>query len=371
MGSLTFDELRLRLVTVSNDLARFHGGRLPPQRTDPSWFWSTTRDALDGLMQGGLLTSSPLPSKKDTLPQYSEHRFTLTAAGRELLALESVSAQRERLAVSLYRAYAQFQRYVQRLAERPLFEPEFTETELDALGVSQGNYRYLAEEIVQRLAHSPADGTHDPAVVARRIRDYVERRAQRNRDDEDRRTSARPSPSLKRKDLLDAVTDGTAGYVTQAAGINADATSLSNLHEWGRQFFLTGSSRYVADMPRGLLHWSAAEVIERDGTVTFVRRTLATAGDEVVQAIGVAYRKHLREATRLVEYYRLRATAAYIAGVSNDLVDRVVGAMVTGRLPNPYGLVPSAGAHWSPPPSERPLRIGDRRYTLVSCTHDF
>src|SRR5438105_2817991 len=50
-AGLTFDQLRLRLITVSNDLARLYSRRLPTQRTDPSVLWTTTRDALEGLMR--------------------------------------------------------------------------------------------------------------------------------------------------------------------------------------------------------------------------------------------------------------------------------------------------------------------------------
>jgi hypothetical protein len=356
MGALTFDELRRRLITVSNDLARYNGRRLPPQRSDPSALWTTTGDTLDGLMQAGVVASRPLPSRKDALPQHLEHRYTLTPAGRELLALKSVGEQRERLVVALFRVYGQFRRYLLRLTERPLFQPEFTESELDTFGVERGDFRALAAEVVHRLEVSPAAEHANPARLARDIQEFVERR-----------TSGR---SVRRKELLDTVIDGIARHVAYAAGINADATSLMVLHEWGRQFFLTGSSRYVADVPGGLLHWSASRVVETDGVVTFERRTVGDAAEQVVQEIGNAYRRHLREGTRLVEYYKVRSTAAFAAGSSNDLVDRVVAAMIAGQVPNPYGLVPTAGAHWSPPPSERPLRIGDRRYTLVTCTRD-
>lgn len=358
-ANLTFDELRLRLVTVSNDLARFHGRRQPGLRTDPSTLWSTTRDALDGLMQAGLLENQPLPSRKETLGQYTAAKYALTHKGKDLLRQPTVGAQREVLGAALYQTHPLFRRYLQRLQQGCLFLPEFTETEIDRFHVRFG-WSELGREVTERVAASPAQVTYDSKDIAAFLDHFVSRRFE-----------SRGGRGLsQRKELLDAVLDGVVGFVSREEGIGAGATTISVLHEWGRQLYLTGSSRYVSDPPTGALHWSACLIQEENEHVTFQRKVLPSAADDVVHALGVAYHRHLRAGTRLVEYYKLRGTAGFLAGVSNDLVDRVVAAMIVGQITNPYGLQPSSGAQWTPPPSERPLRIGDRRYTLVTFTHD-
>ncbi len=359
-AGLTFNELRFRLITVSNDLARFHGRRLPTQRTDPAILWSTTRDTLEGLMRCHLLEEQPLPSKKETLAQHTDKKYRLTHKGRELLSQPSISAQREMLGIALYRAHPYFQRYLQRLQKGPLFFPEFSETDIERFQVRVG-WDELGRELTERAAASPANAEYEWIIVSKFLDEFVSRRFK-----------DRGGQSVsRRKELLSAVLDGIVDFISHTEGIGADHTSVTVLHEWGRQLFITGSSRYVADTPTGSLHWSACSIQENNEQVAFNRTTLPGAAEAVSQAMGTAYRQHLRTGTRLVEYYKFRGTTAFLAGVSNDLVDRVVAAMILGRLPNPYGLQPSSGAQWTPPPSERPLRVGDRRYTLIHFTRYF
>jgi|GEM_PF-3875928 hypothetical protein len=308
-------------------------------------------------MRCALLEEAPLPSRKETVRRHANKRYRLTPKGRDLLNQPTVGAQREVLGIELYNAHPYFRRYLDRLREGPLYFPEFQETELERLNV-QRDWKALAGEVALRLEASPANQNYDVVDLADELRDFVYRRY---------------ASKLwsRRKELLDAVLDAIVASVSRHESLLADPTTLNTLHEWGRQLFLTGSSRYVADMPSGLLQWSASSINENGSEIEFHRKALPESAEPVISAIHRAYRSLLRTETRLtgsrlVEFHRLRGTAAFMAGVSNDLVDRVVAGMVTGQLRNPYHLQPSSGAQWRIPPSERPLRIGTRRYTIVT-----
>ncbi len=354
-ASLTFDQLRLRLITVATDLARFYGRPLPSQRTDPSVFWTTTRDALEGLMRSGFVATRPLPSRKEAALAQADTKYTLTPEGRLMLSSDSVATQRETLGRALFGSYAYFRRYLHRLQQGPLFFPELSELEFERL--LRDGWAALAAELVNRTNSSSAHTDYDVGDLATSLREFVDRRFE---------STGRRRSTPTRKDRLDATLDGIVGFVSRAEGVGADPTTLGTLHEWGRQLFLIGSSRYVAGSAGGSLHWIGCVIDESSGSVDFRRKTIRDSAPEVIGAVAQAYRLHLREGTRLVEFYRLRATAAFLAGVSNDLVDRVAAAMILGELPNPFGLQPATGAQWTPPPSERALRIRDRRYNLVS-----
>jgi hypothetical protein len=310
-------------------------------------------------MRCGLVSNQPVPSRKEAALAQADTKYVLSGDGRTVLNGPSVGSQREALGIALYKAYNPFRRYLQRLQQGPVFFAELGETELDKY--SKDGWEGLAAEIAQRSFASAAHSQYDVAELANSLNEFVVRRFQ---------SQGRRQASPTRKDRLDATLDGIVGFVSRTEGIGADPTSMNVLHEWARQLFLIGSSRYVADSGGGSLHWAASVIEEGATEVVFKRKTLGNSADEVIRAIGRAYKMHPREGTRLVEFYRLRGTAAYLAGVSNDLVDRVTAAMVTGELPNPYGLQPAAGAQFSLPPSERPLRIRDRRYGLVTLTRD-
>jgi len=349
----TFDELRLHLATVGRDLARYAGRNVPSRRTSPTHFWKTTRDTLLGLMQLGLVGTRSLPSLSTTVSKHGSEKYALTEAGGDLLR-QTEAEQRDRLGAAMFRTYPPFRRYLERLSRGPFFIPEFTEGELARLKTFEGNWLSLSKEVGERLevalsAAPDVQGLADEVAEAVRVRLHGK-------------------ANQARKDFLDAVNDSVARYIAHVEGLLVDATSLNILHEWSRQLFLTGSSRYVAGLLPGLLHWSATTVTSVDGQIVFSRRTIPDVLPDVVAAMETAYRSLKREQTGLVEYYAFRATTAFRSAVCNEIIDRVVGAMVSGAVPNDLGLQPVAGAQWSPPPSENALRIAGRRYTLITCT---
>ena len=73
-----------------------------------------------------------------------------------------------------------------------------------------------------------------------------------------------------------------------------------------------------------------------------------------------------RPGTELIEIYPLRGTVAFRCGVANEIVDRVIVDIITKKRVSPYEILPTAGALFDPPASEKPLTFGGRKYYLVA-----
>ena len=350
---LTYEELRKRLRQVAIDTARVGGGREPSGHPDFQ-MWSSTKDALEELMRLNWVGKATLPSSRHRVDAYRRISFTLTQAGREWAGTKSIGEARDLLGKALINQHPYFREYLARLSYGPLFIPEFTETEIgpspDADSLDYGG---LVSETIKRVTKSPAGLRGSTPDIRYRVEEYVRRRF----------SNRQPK---NRKALLDAVQDAVISGILRSENLRADPTSFVTISSWSRELLLTGTSRYVAEAPGGWLHWAASDITPSSGTITYVRRGLSRAADEVVVMLRNAAGELKTPGTELVRIYPLRGTVAFRCGVANELVDRVLEELVTKQRPSPYELWVSAGALFDPPASERPLSIGGRKYHLVA-----
>lgn len=350
---LTFEELRKRLCQVAIDVARVGGGREPSGHPDFQ-MWTSTVDALEELMRLDWVVKAPLPSVRHRVDAYRQTYYVLTSAGRNWSETRNAGEARELLGTALIRQHPYFRQYLAKLADNPLFIPEFTETDIGP-GSDPGSLDYpaLAEEAIKRIVMSPGGATGVNSAIRDRIEEYVRRRFSKRQP-------------KNRKALLGAVQDAVDSGVLRAVNLRVDTTSFATISSWSRELFLTGNSRYVAEAPGGWLHWAAADITANGDAIRYVRRGLSQSGDEVVAMLRTASGELKTPGTELVRVYPLRGTVAFRCGVANEIVDRVLEELVTKKRASPYDIWVTPGALFDPPASERPLSIGGRRYHLVA-----
>lgn len=353
---LTFDELRKRLWQVALDLARISGGREPFGHPD-YYMWSPTKDALEDLMRARWVKKTQLPSTQQRVDAYRSTRYELTSLGLEWTRTKNAGEARELLGRTLLEQHAYFRQYLGILAKGAMLVPEFSESDISPGSTPETlNYRKIAEEAVHRIEASPARNAMSQLETANYISSYVRRRFAKR-------------PPKNRKALLDAVLDAVLGAVLQAEGLGSDPLSFVILSSWARELFLTGNSRYVLEAPGGWLHWIGADLQIDRISITYTRRGIKQAADAVTNMLGTVADQFKQHGTELVRIYPLRGTVAFRCGVANEIVDRVILALVTNRLNSPYEIVFSAGALFDPPRSEWPLSFGGRKYHLIAFTN--
>ena len=296
---------------------------------------------------------APLPSVRHRVDAYRQTSYVLTPAGREWAETRNAGEARELLGTALIRQHPYFRQYLAKLAQKPLFIPEFTETDIGpGSDLNSLDYAALAEEAIKRVVSSPAGVMGVNLAIRDRIEEYVRRRYSKR-------------PPKNRKALLGAVQDAVDSGVLRAVNLRVDTTSFATISSWSRELFLTGHSRYVAEAPGGWLHWAAADITANRDSVSYVRRGLSQVGDDVVAMLRSAAGELKTPGTELVRVYPLRGTVAFRCGVANEVVDRVLEELVTKKRTSPYDIWVTPGALFDPPASERPLSIEGRRYHLV------
>ena len=350
---LAFDELRKRLWQVALDLARISGGREPSGHPE-YYMWSPAKDALEDLMRAGWIKKAPLPSVQQRVNAYRSTRYELTDVGLKWARAKNAGEARELIGRALLEQHPYFRQYLERLMRGAMLVPEFSESDITHGSTPETlDYSKISEEAIRRMEMSPARNAAKATEFAEQTSLYVRRRFAKSRP-------------KNRKALLDAVLDAVLGAVLKAEGMGADPASFVIISSWSRELFLTGSSRYVLESPGGWLHWIGADIRIDGASINYTRRGLHQSGDVVASMLGTVVNQLKQPGTELVKIYPLRGTVAFRCGVANEIVDRIILALVTKRRDSPYEISLSAGALFDPPKSEWPLSFSGRKYHLIA-----
>src|SRR5262249_30502370 len=154
-----------------------------------------------------------------------------------------------------------------------------------------------------------------------------------------------------------------AHAILREMGFRADWNAYDRCLRWGRDLYLCNDGRHVFGAS-GWLAWSASKVRWVDSSFRIERRGVAKYRDAVRVALTDAYRR-IAETRRpegvqvpLIPIYEVRETAAFESRVCDEVVDRVLGEMVSERREGD----PLVQLHLADlrdfVPSARPFRFG-------------
>jgi len=359
-----FDELRLRLRQLGNELSRRSGGNASTARIADSYtFWSPTADSISELMRLGLVERRPLPSKRVNVDAHRDATYALTLPGQLIIEQSrgSESLFRGALTPLLINQHPYLSTLRRVLAEEPLLIPEYTEDELKEFKQAGDSWtRELGEDAANRMKRSMSLAKVSSESVTTQIRESL-----------GRRFSGGAEPTAK--DILDTAADALIVATLEARQVRYDAITFNILMSWGRQLFIFDESRYVHGMP-GRTIWSTADVEGPEQHERVTRRGLSRYGDQVAQQLATAYRE-IADAIATdggapgslypyLEIFKVRALAAFRLKVNVSLVDRVIAEIADRDRTAPFRLELQLGmANW--PSSEAPFRLGSRRYYVI------
>ncbi|MGH8542344.1 MAG: hypothetical protein ACREX3_01580 [Gammaproteobacteria bacterium] len=358
----SFDELRMSLRQAAVDLTRRAGGRVAASRVGDAYTaWSTTADALGELMRLGLVERKPLPSKRDNVDAHRASRFALTAEGQRLEeeTRRKESAFRAAIAPLLIQSHPYFAAVLDLLAHGPLVLPEYTEEMLRGFKDADGHWiPHLGADAAARIQRSMPGATTSADEVTARLTVGLRRRFTSG-------TAPRP------KAVLDTVQDILVAATLTAFELKIDAVTFNVLASWGSYLYVLSESRYVAGVA-GRVMWETADITRTGEGIVVQWRGLKAFGDRVAKELAQAYRELADDKVGgepgyfpYVPIYEVRALAAYRVGVSDQIVDRVIAELADQTRPAAFRVELALGAGNWQATSERPFRLGERRYYVI------
>jgi hypothetical protein len=171
--------------------------------------------------------------------------------------------------------------------------------------------------------------------------------------------------------VLDTVQDILVAATLDAFGLKIDAVTFNVLASWGSYLYVLSESRYVAGVP-GRVMWGTADVTRNGDRIAVLWRGLKAYGDRVTEELARSYRE-LADAKiggapghfPYLPIYEVRALAAYRVEVSDQIVDRVIAELADQTRPAAFRVELALGAGNWQATSERPFRLGNRRYYVI------
>jgi hypothetical protein len=363
----TFEEARQRYMATVDELALTGLGRRTASRVgDEVAGWSTAKDALEEGMRLGWIERETLPSASRYVLKHRDHRYELTAAGQQAAeeAESDVAAFIRRLTDGVVAAHPYVRQLVLLLVEGPLVCPEINEGDLERARQDRRAIAWWAEEIARRLNNTQTQAAISAEDVAEEITSVLKKRF-----------GTRPDPAPSKKALANAMGEAFSNAALRSRGLRLGGINFRSIKAWGSQLRILDESRYVPEHPQSNTIWAAAD-IEPDGPNLGIElRGMARSGDEVARELVRAYsdQAHQLRETELssldapyIPIYKVRAQAAFRAGVTRALCDRILERLVEGDF---LDLGVAVNLHLGgdvPPPSE-PIyrREGTRRYEMT------
>jgi hypothetical protein len=359
---LTFDGVRARVRTVSNEMSR-RPGSTSSRVADAYTLWSPTADAISELMRLGLVERRSLPSKRLHVDAHRDTTYSLTTTGEEITRQSRGNDAffRSALTPLLIKQHSYLSALCAALAEEQLVIPEYTEEDLKEFKRTSDLWTSkLGEDAAEHMKRSMRLAKVSTETVTRKVHEWLARRFP---------VGAEPTT----KDVLDTVQDALIVATLEARELHYDATTFNVLTSWGRQLSIIDESRYVQGV-QGRAIWSTASIEVTEGKVSVERKGLSKYGDRIAEQLPLTYRE-VADALAVeiggsyvrypyIEIFKVRALTAYRLGVNVSLVDRVI-AEIAGRIrPAPYRIELQLGmSSWAL--SEPPFRLGSRRYYVI------
>jgi hypothetical protein len=313
-----------------------------------------------GCIESGI----PVPSSKQAVDAYRDRHYPITAEGRRVAALvEDRRAFADALTDAVLAAHPYLRQTLSALDRGPVFCPEISEGQIQ----QTPSRRYWAEHAVELLKRSDplTDVTAD--ALDRHLADALRKRFGRRREE-----GLKPEA----KEVAEAMNDALADAALEARGLMFGATTMEALTNWGMELRILDQSRYVPGHEEGNLIWLASD-LQRDGDGLHARRrTYATHGTAVADALVEAYRA-LRErpgddlegkpSKRVYQpIHVVRAAAAFSTGTVRELGDRVLEAMAADALQHSTHVRLLAARHEKPPRSEPIYQRGGTRCLMLT-----
>jgi len=346
-GDDSFEDCRVRYGETAERLQTEGRGRVTTSRLpDSERNWAPTRDLLQELIRWGAVEPAPLPSARAHLSAHQLRRYEITPKGRSLavLAAEGGAPFTTAAADELIAAHPYFRALLEVLERGPLVAPVPTETDVKQGRGGPAGWAAWAAELMGGGARA--------TMLERTVREHLVRRfGARGPDD-------RP----RNKAIAEVLTDAFAVAGFDARGLHADGPTIRTLRRWGTELLLFDQSRYVREFPSANVMWSACHLLtDEDGTRHGRRRGREEYGERVAQALIDAYRDEEGFGSGIaVPVHRIRAQAAFSAGVMRVLVDRVLSDLIDGQYPHLGVQTLAFIGSCELPDSEPPFRHRDR-----------
>lgn len=260
---------------------------------------------------------TPLPSARTSLDAHRDRRYELTEKGRRLadLAQHSRGEFTDAVADELIGAHPYFRGLLEALKGAPIICPVPSEGDIARGRGGPVGWAAWASELM-------GDGA-DAEMIERIVREHLDRRFV------GRTGESRPS----NKAVAEALTDAFAVAGFAAHGLQVDGPTIKTLQRWGTELLLYDHSRYVPGYPSASAMWSACDLQSSiDGAPRARRRGRVDHGERVARALIEAYREHEEAGAGIaLPVHRLRAQAAFKAGVTRALADLVLSDLVDGN----------------------------------------
>jgi len=357
----TLDGIRSLVWEEARAMSR-RVGPVAPQPDDGYVHWSTTKDALGECMKLGLIEKAVVPSKRVQVDAHRGRTYALTPAGARLVA--DIQARptsfRQLIASILIDSHPYYAALLRYLGAAPIVLRTYTEEELRA-------HKAASPLWIDRVAEEVASHT-EATMRLPKTADAVQQVAAGVREGLRRRFADVDAP--RPKDVLDTVDDLVCSLTLRRLDLAIDAISFNVLMSWSRWLYLADESRYVLHLP-GRVTWAAADV-KIDSPAAIGWRGVRQNGDRVASLLSQAYRDiattqgHPTDSAPLLPIYSVRATVAFRAQVAVPVVDRVLAQVADGERDVPYAVRLAVAGAATPPASEPPFVLGDRRYYLLS-----
>jgi hypothetical protein len=361
----SFERIRQALLNFARKAGEGNTGGIVSRLRDDYTFWSPTQEALSELMMTGLVVQAAVPSSRQYVDAHRANTYELTTKGANAAHLLSKGGGEARanfldmLTVALWETHQGFAQLVTAAKEHPFCIPEYSIEKIATLVGENAATQRLAEDAISRMmVHWPHELPQPSFLeLSAAIQRALDRRFPIDR-------VRHPS----QKDILDTVDDAVLGFALKALNIPLDAISYNVCMSWAGQLAILEESRYVEDWP-GRTVWATATI--RDHAV--LRRGFKEAGETVVIELKNGFRKVAESmsegrASGYLPIHRVRAQAAFAAGVNLKLVDMILRRLISGEIKASYQVQVALGGGTPPPRSEPVFTHDGRRFFDIMIT---
>jgi len=362
------EDARVAIGRLVEEMGRRGEAHAKRDWRQPAAYRDTVVSCLRVLMRWGFIEQQALPDSEAGFLAAREHLVMTTDQGRRL-AEASTTARREEFGRRLVRDFPVFRDLLLLLRHADLLVPETTDSSA-GMAFPNGPTGPGLDDGARKLAVSALDAVQRARDVSGARMSFlpgIDTAAADLVRGLGRRFAERQPRN--RKELTGAANKALAGTFLRAAGLNADWNAYDRSLRWARGLYVANDARHVA----GVDAWVAWATATTDSTLSsFVRRGITQCRDEVERRIIDAYGRVAKEKPGMSRYapvpiYEVRETAAYLARVSDEVVDRVLADMAFLPRPGADTMVSLLLGGMRPfAPSARPFRHEDRTYYYVA-----
>ncbi len=365
----TVDDVRIAIGRTVEELAIRGEARQTRDWKHPLAYRDTAIDCLRELMGWNLIEGTPLGDGAEAFERTRNLPMRLTNEGARIADL-GTAERREIYAQRLLVRYFLFHQVLEKLERSEILIPETSDSVIkacfrDAANVAndQDGWDQVALHCEQMFKDShQSDIRLSPPPMRAKLGEGIGKYLRR-------RYLTKTPKSVK--DVSGATNHAIAHVVLREIGFKGDRNAYDRCLRWARDLYLANDGRHVSGVS-GWLAWSASKIKYSAGAIAIERRGVSQHREAVRGAIMEAYKNiAARERTEgvsvpLIPIYQVRETAAFACRVCDEVVDRVLGEMVSEKRTDDWLVQFHLGDLREFVPSARPFRFDGRRYFYIS-----